>query len=136
MAIWFHDAIYDPRSRTNEQDSASLAEERLRGAGWPSAEVQRVQQIVLDTVHHQPSARGAAEVLDLDLMSLAAPWPEFERNTARIRSEYAHVADADFAAGRRAFFAAMLQRERLFWSPRGTAWEAPARANIERAVRG
>lgn len=135
-AIWFHDAIYDPRAHDNEDRSAALAGERLRTAGWPAAEVERVQQIVLDTKHHRPSARGAAEVLDLDLMSLASPWPEFARNTARIREEYAHVADADFAAGRRAFFAAMLQRERLFWSSRGAAWEAPARANIERAVLG
>lgn len=31
--------------------------------------------------------------------------------------------------------AAMLQRDRLFWSPRGAPWELPAHANIERAMR-
>ena len=30
MAVWFHDAIYDPTSKTNEADSAVLAVEKLR----------------------------------------------------------------------------------------------------------
>ncbi len=136
MAVWFHDAVYDPRSKTNEADSAVLAGERLRAAGWSAADVDRVQRIVLDTQHHRPTAPGSDVVLDLDLMSLAAPWDEFARNTDRIRAEYAHVADADFTAGRRAFFTTMLQRERLFWSPFGAAWEAPARANLRRAAGG
>lgn len=134
MAVWFHDAIYDPRSRTNEEDSAALAGARLRTAGWAEADVDRVQRIVLDTKRHLPTTPGADAVLDLDLMSLALPWPEFARNTERIRREYAHVADGDFADGRRSFFTTMLQRERLFYTPFGASWEAPARANLRRAI--
>lgn len=136
MAVWFHDAVYDPRSKTNEEDSAALAGSRLSAAGWARADVERVQRIVLDTKQHRPTTSGAEAVLDLDLMSLALPWPEFTRNTRNIRAEYAHVADADFAAGRRAFFAAMLQRERLFYTPFGTRWEDQARANLRTASGG
>ncbi|MCU0866042.1 MAG: metal-dependent phosphohydrolase [Planctomycetes bacterium] len=136
MAVWFHDAIYDPRSKSNEEDSAALAGTRLAAAGWPAAEIARVQRIVLDTKQHRPTAPGAEAVLDLDLMSLALPWPEFARNTERIRAEYAHVPDGDFAAGRRAFFATMLQRDRLFYTPFGHRLEPLARANLERASRG
>ncbi len=136
MAVWFHDAIYDSRSKTNEDDSAALAGERLRAAGWNERDVDRAQRIVLDTKRHVPSVDGAAAVLDLDLMSLALPWPEFARNTERIRAEYAHVPDDDFAAGRAAFFATMLQRERLFFTPFGQALEARARANLTRASGG
>ncbi len=133
MAVWFHDAIYDARSKTNEEDSAALAGDRLRTAGWPLERIQRVQGIVLDTKRHLPKTPAAAAVLDLDLMSLALPWPEFARNTEAIRREYAHVPDADFAAGRRAFFATMLQRERLFFTAFGATLEAAARANLQRA---
>jgi predicted metal-dependent HD superfamily phosphohydrolase len=98
------------------------------------ATVERVQRIVLDTKRHEPSFADAAPVLDLDLMSLALPWPEFAHNTAAIRREYAHVADADFAAGRRAFFAAMLQRPRLFHTTWGAHLEDAARANLRRAL--
>jgi predicted metal-dependent HD superfamily phosphohydrolase len=113
-----------------------LSGERLRGAGWPMTDVDRVQRIVLDTRQHRPTAEGAAAVLDLDLMSLALPWPEFRRNTARIRAEHAHLTEAEFAAGRATFFAAMLQRERLFYTPFGARLEARARANLQRASRG
>ena len=136
MAVWFHDAIYDPRSATNEEDSAALAGERLRAAGWAARDVDLVQRIVLDTKRHVPSCPEAEPVLDLDLMSLAVPWPEFARNTEAIRREYAHVADADFAAGRKAFFAAMLQRDRLYFTPFGKALEVAARANLARALGG
>ena len=73
-------------------------------------------------------------MLDLDLMSLALPWPEFTRNTEAIRREFAHVAEVDFAAGRRAFFTTMLQRERLFYTPFGDALEPLARENLRRAI--
>ncbi len=136
MAVWFHDAVYDPRSKTNEEDSAALAGARLHTAGWPGDRIALVQRIVLDTKQHQPTTPQSAMVLDLDLMSLALPWPEFTRNTARIRAEYAHVAEADFAAGRAAFFTTMLQRERLFYSAFGARWEAPARDNLRRAAGG
>lgn len=136
MAIWFHDAIYDPTSKTNEEDSAALAGERLLDAEWEQDDIKLVQRIVLDTKRHEPSCPESAPVLDLDLMSLALPWPEFSRNTEAIRREYAHVADADFAAGRRAFFATMLQRQRLFYTPFGDALEPIARENLRRASRG
>jgi predicted metal-dependent HD superfamily phosphohydrolase len=136
MAVWFHDAIYDPRSKTNEEDSAALARERLQAAGWAGAAIDRVCRIVLDTKVHRPSSPESAPVLDLDLMSLALPWPEFAANTAAIRREFSHVPDADFAAGRRTFFTAMLQRERLFFTPFGAALEAAARGNLQRATTG
>jgi predicted metal-dependent HD superfamily phosphohydrolase len=136
MAVWFHDAVYDPRSKTNEEDSAALAGNRLLAAGWAPAAVERVQRIVLDTKSHRPTVAGADAVLDLDLMSLALPWPEFRRNTERIQQEYSFVPEAEFAAGRAAFFAAMLQRERLFYTPLGARWEAPARSNLQRAAAG
>ncbi len=134
MAVWFHDAVYDPRSATNEEDSAALAAARLGALGWPADAILRVRGMVLDTKRHEPSTPQAAAVLDLDLMSLAVPPDEFARNTAAIRREYAHVGDAEFAAGRRAFFTAMLARERLYFTPFGAALEAAARANLRRAL--
>lgn len=42
-AVWFHDVVYDPRSDTNEADSAQLAGEQLTAAGLPAATVEKVQ---------------------------------------------------------------------------------------------
>jgi predicted metal-dependent HD superfamily phosphohydrolase len=134
LAVWFHDAIYDPRSTGNEADSAALARVRLLAAGWSADRAERVARIVLDTSDHRPSMPASAPVLDLDLMSLAAPWERFLHDGARIRREYSHVDDATFAAGRRAFFTSMLARERLYHTAFGAPLEARARANLTRAL--
>lgn len=134
MAVWFHDAVLDPLRTDNEERSAALAADRLRACGWAEVLVDRVRGIVLDTRTHLPTTPGAAAVLDLDLMGLALPWEQFATNTARIRAEYAHLGDAEFVAGRAAFFAAMLRRDRLFHTPWGAALEGPARANLQRAL--
>ncbi len=135
MAVWFHDAIYDPTSDQNEENSARLASKWLPEAGWPADAVERVSRMVLDTRGHVPSTVQSELVLDLDLMSLAVDQAAFQRNSAAIRREYAHVSDEDFAAGRRGFFEAMMERKRLFYSEWGRATlEAPARANLTRAI--
>lgn len=133
-AIWYHDAIYDPTQDDNEERSAELAASDLRAAGWPTDRIQLVERIVLDTKQHVPSCGPAAIVLDLDLWSLAIPADAFDRNTARIRAEYAHVGDREFAEGRQRYFAALLERERIFWTPWGAAFEPAARANLRRGL--
>lgn len=134
LAVWFHDAIYDAKSSRNEEDSAELAQRLMTAEGHPQSRIDTVTRIVLDTKRHVPTSDASAAVLDLDLGSLALPWPEFLANTAAIRSEYAHVADADFKVGRRQFMAKLLERPRLYYTPWGMAREATARANIARLV--
>lgn len=134
LAIWFHDAIYDVPGPDNEERSAALAVERLVAAGLDGARVARIERIVLDTKHHVPSLEASKKVIDLDLASLALPRPAFERNSARIREEYAVVDDETFLAGRRAFMEAYLARERLFWTEWGAALEERARENLRLAL--
>lgn len=133
-AIWYHDAIYDVRRSDNEARSAKLAHRQLGAAGWSEERAAQVARIVLDTAGHRPSCRAAAAVLDLDLAALAAPPAVFDANTADIRAEYAHVADADFNAGRARFYADFLARPRLYHTAWGARLEAPARANLRRAL--
>lgn len=135
MAIWFHDAIYDPRANDNEERSAVLAERLLAAEGWSREPLALVARIVRDTKAHTPTIPEASLVIDLDLMSLACSWPRFAENTLRIRREYAHVPDADFRHGRSAFFTGMLAQPRIFWTAFGAPLESPARANLTRALR-
>ena len=132
LAIWFHDAIYDPRSTTNEQDSAQLAQQLLTGDGVDAATIALVQRIVLDTIHHRPSCSESELVMDLDLSSLALPRRHYEANTVRIRAEYAHVPDEQFAVGRKQFVEGILIRPRIYTTAWGAQHEQPARTNLER----
>lgn len=130
LAIWFHDAVYDVPGPDNEERSAALAVERLSAAGLAPERIARVERIVLDTRDHRPSLDASKPVIDLDLASLALPRPAFEANGERIRAEWSHVPEREFAAGRLAFMRGFLARERLFWTDWGAPLEARARENL------
>ena len=133
-AIWYHDAIYDSRSETNEEDSADVAVQALRSIGWNDPSIQVVRQIVLDTKSHEPTIPQSDIVIDLDMSSIAAPWPEYERNRENIRKEYDWVPDDEFIDGTREFLQTLLDRDRVFYTDWGAALEPRARENMRRAL--
>jgi predicted metal-dependent HD superfamily phosphohydrolase len=82
IALWFHDAVYDPRARGNEARSAEWAREVVAHAGNAEA-ATRVQALVMATEHHAVPATADAQVLvDVDLSILGADparFDEYER---------------------------------------------------------
>ena len=137
LAAWFHDAVYDPRRENNEERSATLAAEKLPRLGVPQPEVAEVTRLVRLTAGHQPAAgdRSGAALSDADLAILGAPQPRYDDYAAAVRAEYAHVADADFAAGRAAVLRDLLGRDRLYRTETGRErWEEPARKNLRREL--
>ncbi|NHA03230.1 adenylyltransferase/cytidyltransferase family protein [Mucilaginibacter sp. HC2] len=64
LATVFHDIIYDPRSATNEEDSAAYFNEVFAG---DQALKDEVTQIILDTKSHQPKTELSRIFCDVDL---------------------------------------------------------------------
>ena len=54
VALWFHDAIYDPQASGNELNSAAWAARSLVRAGADSDAAQRVHDLVMATQHDAP----------------------------------------------------------------------------------
>ncbi|ONG53238.1 hypothetical protein BKE38_12705 [Pseudoroseomonas deserti] len=141
LAILFHDAVYDPRARDNEAQSAALMR-RLLAGHFDAALLDRAETLILATeTHRLPVTEDAALVadaalfLDLDLAILASDAAAFAEYDAAIRREYAHVPEADYRAGRRAVLQTFLTRERIFFSDAlGPEAEAVARDNLRRAI--
>ncbi len=135
LAGWFHDAVYDVHRSDNEVASAALARELL--ASNPDVDIDEVVRLVLLTVDHRVSSGDAngAVLCDADLAILAADHARYDDYAARVRREYAHVADDDFRAGRRHVLEQLLALPSLFHTRHGvTQWEAPARANLRREL--
>jgi predicted metal-dependent HD superfamily phosphohydrolase len=134
LAAWFHDAVYDGGG-DDEERSARLAEETL-GPGHLAREVARLVRVTAQ--HHPVEDDVAGQVLcDADLAILAAPPDRYASYVEGVRAEYAHVPDADFAAGRAAVLQDLLDKPSLFHTPAARdRWEAAARANIERELAG
>jgi predicted metal-dependent HD superfamily phosphohydrolase len=135
VALFYHDVIYDPRGVDNEQKSAALAQEDLE-AVLPQAKVADVKRLIVITDHRQPPARDDERLMvDIDLSILGRSREVFERYDAAIRSEYAHVPEEAYRAGRAKILRSFLERPRLYH----TAWffeqyEAMARVNLMRTI--
>ena len=131
LAIFFHDAVYDPGRQDNEALSAALLAD---SAGAASAKpIKRVAvEMILATAAHGPSTDPATRLLlDLDLAILGAPRPDYETYAAAIRREYAAIPDAAWRLGRAAVLDRFLTRARLYQTDHFRArFEVAARANL------
>ncbi|MEE2887928.1 MAG: hypothetical protein VX951_10925 [Planctomycetota bacterium] len=134
LSIWFHDAIYEPQSATNEADSAALAVEMLTARAYPEASIEIVRQIVIDSEKHIPTIPEAAQVIDLDLCPLAAQPDVYDQNQDNLRREHAWLSNEEFEQNLRRFLTTLLASERIFWTPWGKALEGPARNNLQRTL--
>ncbi|CAH0323173.1 Iron-sulfur cluster carrier protein [Microbacterium sp. Bi128] len=134
LAAWFHDAVYRGVAGQDEEESARLADDRLRHAGLPAAEVDEVVRLVLLTADHcpEPGDDDGALLSDADLSVLGGEPEAYARYLAAVREDFAHIGDADFAAGRAAVVRQLLQLDPLFHTDRGrTLWLDAARRNLQ-----
>lgn len=136
LAIWFHDAVYDPRRSDNEEQSAHCFF-RLLGRDLPASMVEKVRRLILATDPRRPRSDSADEnlLVDIDRRILASPSAEYEIYRLAIRREYGHVGDAEFVAGRTAFLKDCLTKP-IFTTPEFQELEAKAKKNLRRELAG
>ncbi|MAN47154.1 MAG: hypothetical protein GYB49_08070 [Alphaproteobacteria bacterium] len=141
-ALYWHDAIYDPRAKDNEELSAQLLVQDARGHLSPEG-IQLAARIIRATAGHKvpegianEDAEDLALFLDLDLSILGARKEVYDHYEQDIRAEYAFVPSDMYRAGRSALLKDFLGRDRLYLTPQAHAeWDQAARANLERAIR-
>jgi predicted metal-dependent HD superfamily phosphohydrolase len=81
--------------------------------------------------------RDGELLCDADLAILASDEQAYADYTAAIRREYAHVPDDAFKGGRAQVLKALLELPAIYrLPPLREAWEAKARANLERELAG
>ena len=134
LAAWFHDSVYRGVAGQDEEESARLAEERLLAAGLPEAEAYEVGRLVRLTSDHRPEPGDddGALLCDADLSVLGGEPGEYARYVAAVRQDYAHIGDADFAAGRTAVVRRLLELDPLFHSGRAKElWLDAAHRNLK-----
>jgi predicted metal-dependent HD superfamily phosphohydrolase len=137
IAIWFHDAIYDPRRSDNEEQSALWAQRALLAGGVADEAVIRVANLIRLTTHQEEKLGGDGAVLcDVDLAILGAEPERFDRYNRQIRQEYAWVAEKIYREKRGEVLAGFLRRPTIYHTqPFIERYETQARANLERILR-
>jgi predicted metal-dependent HD superfamily phosphohydrolase len=135
-ALWFHDAIYEPMSGSNEERSAEWAVEFCQGVGVRKEGAERIRSHIMATSHV-----GLAEdndgrlVVDIDLAILGSDadrYAEFERD---VRKEYKWVPGMIYRKKRAEILRSFLDRGRIYhWDQAYEKFEAQARINVAQVI--
>lgn len=135
-ALWFHDAIYDPRAGDTEAASAEWARRALAELGLPPAVADDVARLIRLTRHTDPAPDPSGRLLcDIDLAILGREPEAFDTYDRAIRGEYAWVPEPDFRAARAGVLAALLARSPLYQTAHfRRRYETAARMNLDRAL--
>ncbi len=140
LAVFYHDAIYDPTSHENEEASALLALQDLEALCVPKEKMEKVATYVRATKSHMSIDTQDEDLglfLDADLSILGSDPKLYDEYAANIRREYGFVPEETYRAGRAAVLARFLEAPTLFRTSyfRGRL-EARARANLRREHEG
>jgi len=116
LALWFHDAIYQPGAVDNERRSADLFEQWSAGRAVPAFR-RRVWDLILITTHREsPRHPDERFIVDIDLSGFGLPWDECARDGRRIRAECADLADEDYYPGQLRFLRSLRDRPTFFFT--------------------
>lgn len=140
-ALYWHDAIYDPQAKDNEEKSALLLEAQAQG-NISAEDIGFAATIIRATTAHkvpecltQADASDTALFLDFDLSILGAPEQVYDRYEIDIRKEYAFVPMEAYRVGRGAILKSFLARDRLYMTDIAhSTWDTQARLNLQRAI--
>lgn len=134
-AIWYHDIVYNPLRKDNEEKSANLAQARLQDLGLVKESYRYVVPWILATKDHKlPPGDDSFDgefLLDIDLSILGAERLPYEQYCSQIRKEYAMYPKVLYNKGRKKVLRHFLEMERIFKT--GVCrdqWEKKARGNL------
>jgi predicted metal-dependent HD superfamily phosphohydrolase len=138
LAIWFHDAIYDPYHSDNEQKSAEWATRFLHEAGAASDCAERVSGLIMATRHAiVPSDHDTALLIDVDLSILGAGTVRYAEFEAEVRREYRWVPLFLYRRKRANILDSFRRRTRIFAGDLfHERYESQARLNLNWAIAG
>ena len=136
LATWYHDAIYDSKSQSNERDSAEMMKKDMSFLGLPEDIIHSIYGLILATQRHEQKIQDTDEslFLDADLSILSSSEHVYATYSANIRKEYSWVSEEEYKKGRRGVLHHFLQRDTIYFSDVMTANDLIARKNIEHEI--
>lgn len=87
----FHDIVYHPRSRTNEEDSAEFFLQQAKTSGLSAEQKEHIKQLILDTKTHKPTVKLSEEFIAADLSIFNASFDKLINYEKQIFKEYQSV---------------------------------------------
>ncbi|MGE8721559.1 HD domain-containing protein [Leptospira terpstrae] len=117
FALYYHDLIYDVTSKTNEEESANIAKERLSELTIENERIETCMEHILATKSHRLGDKchpDTSYFLDIDISILGSEETKYYEYANNIRKEYSIFSDADYQTGRIQVLHHFIENIRLF----------------------
>ncbi len=137
LAITYHDIIYDPLKKDNEEKSAALAKQRLAAINMPAPLIEKCVNLILATKSHQSAADNDINYFtDADLSILGSNPERYSEYARQVRKEYSIYPAIIYKPGRKKVLQHFLSMQRIFKTAYfSDKYEEQAKRNMERELK-
>jgi predicted metal-dependent HD superfamily phosphohydrolase len=102
FSLFYHDVIYNTLNQNNEEQSAILAEKRMKEIFVPTSIIENCKSQILATKSHTFSNDADTNYFtDADLSILGKPWNEYAEYYKNVRKEYSIYPSLIYNPGRK-----------------------------------
>jgi predicted metal-dependent HD superfamily phosphohydrolase len=115
FTLYYHDIIYNTLKSDNEEQSAKLAEKRMKQINVPTEIIENCKSQILATKKHQDSSDiDSNYFLDADLSVLGQDTETYKVYFQNVRKEYSIYPDLIYNPGRKKVLKHFLELKRIF----------------------
>jgi predicted metal-dependent HD superfamily phosphohydrolase len=132
FSVFYHDLVYNPLRRDNEERSVLIMENRLQSIDVPLTVINTCKdQIMATKAHSLHTDMDTNLFTDADLSILGQEWNTYKEYATAIRKEYALYPDSLYKPGRKAVLHHFLKMDQIFKTePFFIKYEKQARENL------
>lgn len=136
IALWFHDAIYNIFSSSNEINSANWAADFLKLNNANENFIGNVHRLIMATQHNAAVHDNDERlIVDIDLAILGSNSELYEKFEVWVRREYKFIPSFIYKKKRKEILEGFLSRERIFSHEYFfEKFETSARNNLKNAI--
>jgi len=137
FALVYHDFIYSPTSKDNEEKSAREARKKLALLNVPPEKIRFVEELILATKNHVLNKSSDINLFtDADLSILGSAEDLYKIYSQQVREEYSIYPDILYKPGRKKVLQHFLEMTAIFKTDFfHDKLEAAARRNLENELR-
>lgn len=132
VALFYHDSIYEPLEKDNEERSAERAFIDLLALGFNVVYAKKVYDLIMLTRHAGTCDYFSGQlIMDIDLAILGKDYPTFEEYDRKIRKEYLSVPEEEYRVERIKVLVSFLKKPSIYQTQYfKNKYEESARSNI------
>lgn len=115
FSMFYHDIIYNPTRKDNEERSAALVKERLQSISCNSKRIENCVSQILATKSHSKNFDNDSNLfIDADLAILGQDETMYLNYCNQIRMEYHEIPDVEYKIGRKRVLQHFLEMDSIY----------------------